>query len=90
MSDTVPTIKPILQIQDPTAFPRAIPESPSALAVAETTSSGSGRGDADQGAADDESRHVQSPPDVDAGVDKEVSPLRNQGQPDGDENDVGQ
>ena len=37
---TVPTISPMLQIHEPTAFPRAIPESPRVLAVTDTTSSG--------------------------------------------------
>lgn len=40
MMATVPMIRPMLQIHDPTAFPSAIPESPMPLAVADTTSSG--------------------------------------------------
>ena len=37
---TVPMIKPILAMTEPTALPKAIPESPIELAVADTTSSG--------------------------------------------------
>ena len=37
---TVPIISPILQIQEPMALPRAIPVSPTPLAIADTTSSG--------------------------------------------------
>jgi hypothetical protein len=33
-------IKPTLQMQDPTAFPSAIPESPALLASADTINSG--------------------------------------------------
>lgn len=37
---TTPTINPIFAIAEPMAFPKAIPESPIMLAVAETTNSG--------------------------------------------------
>ena len=40
MIATVPTMRPMLQIHDPTALPSAIPESPMLLAVVDTTSSG--------------------------------------------------
>ena len=39
-SETVPTISPMLQTHDPTAFPSAMPVSPALLAIADTTSSG--------------------------------------------------
>jgi hypothetical protein len=37
---TVPTIRPMLQMQEPMALPSAMPESPTLLAMADTTSSG--------------------------------------------------
>ena len=40
MSATVPTMSPMLQMQEPTALPSAMPESPIVAAVADTTSSG--------------------------------------------------
>ena len=39
-SATVPAIRPMLLMQEPTALPSAMPESPTLLAMADTTSSG--------------------------------------------------
>jgi hypothetical protein len=72
----------MLQMHDPTALPRAIPESPIVLAVAETTSSGVVVARLTNVPPTIKRGIIECPTDMDARIDKHIAALGDKDEPD--------